>query len=61
MEYEHKLVSSQQKITENFIHFKLITIIKTKQLLFNFKISPNTGILFKGAFNPKSLNNPIAS
>ena len=63
IEFGHRVVSSQQKIIENFIPIKVITsnIIKTKPLLFNFKILPNTGMLFKGDFNPKSLDNPLAS
>ena len=63
VEFGHRVVSSQQKIIENFIPIKVITsnIIKTKPLLFNFKILLNTEMLFKGDFNPKSLDNPLAS
>ena len=53
MQSEHKLVSSQQKIVNDFIHFRLIisNIIETKELPYN-NISRINAILIKGVVIP---------
>ena len=55
-------MSSQQKIVNNLVHFKLIisNTVKTKNVFEN-KILPINGILFNGVLIPNLLNNLLAS
>ena len=47
MQFGHKLVSSQQKLADDFIHFKLIILnfIKTKLMFFQSRILSNNRVL----------------
>ena len=47
MQFGNKIVSSQQKFVNNFIHFKLINLIKKQQLSYN-KMSEINEILLNG-------------